>query len=148
MLPLVSSVLWKLYREQTAETRLQCVSFVFQTGDEAEEKEVHLQCFREPHCKSGQCPAAGNVQHKRTGCLASGPAEAHCSCDLQADRQLLCHHCLQSRHGCSLLTHTLLCQSQSPQQRFGNVAVWNTEISTARQLLTELPSRRAGKQGQ
>lgn len=34
--------------------------------------------------KSGQCPAAGNVQHKRTGCLASGPAEAHCSCDPQA----------------------------------------------------------------
>lgn len=31
---------------------------------------------------------------------------------------------------------------------FGNVAVWNAEISTARQLLTELPSRRAGKQGQ
>ena len=57
---------------------------MFQRGAEAEKKEVHLPCFRETCCKSGQPPSVGNVQHKRTWCLESGPADAHCCGDPQA----------------------------------------------------------------
>lgn len=126
--------------------RLQCVSFVFQTGEEAEKREARLPCFRDT-------ARADNVQLQG---LCSTRGQGSSSQDLQ--KHIAAVTCRLSQtapvpsrlgkqtqllpaHTCPALLEPVT------KQHFGNVAVWNTEISTARQLLTELPSCRTGKQG-